>query len=79
MGEQTTMPWIKSVLVRGEDRGRTAWHYVLVDEDKVQQFKDKIAARDTINVTAYGTILHSGWGKDPPKNIKDKVDHRFGY
>ena len=65
-------------LVRGKDRGRPAWHFVFVDEDKVQQFKDKVAT-GTIDVADYGEVLYSGWGEDPPQDIIDKVDHRFGY
>ena len=62
-------------IVRGEDGGSPAWCYVLVDEDKEQQFKDKAANR--INVADYGTILYSGRGEDPPKDIKEKVNHRY--
>ena len=62
--------------VRGKDKGTPAWHCVLVDEDKVQQFKDKVASGG-INVGDYGIVLHSGWGEDPPKDIVDKVSQRF--
>ena len=63
-------------LVRGKDRGIAVWHFVLVDEDKVEAFKAKI---DTgiIDVADYGKVLHSGWGNNPPKNIVRKVDLRF--
>ena len=64
--------------VCGKDGDKPAWHYVLVDEDKVQEFKDKVAT-GTIDVSDYGEVLYSGWGKDPPQDIIDKVDHRFGY
>ena len=64
-------------LVRGKDRGRPAWHYVLVDEDKVQQFKDKLRS-GSLDVGDYGKVLYSGWGKDPPQDIKDKLLAQFG-
>ena len=63
-------------LVRGEDRGWKAWHYVLVDKDKVDDFKAKIAT-GTINVAEYGKVLRSGWGKDPPKDIARMIDLQY--
>ena len=64
-------------LVRGKDRGRPAWHYVLLssgDEDHVQGFKEQVKT-GTIDVADYGYIIVSGWGEDPPHNIADKVDN----
>ena len=63
-------------LVRGKDGGSTAWHYVLVDKDKVEDFKAKIKS-GSIDVADYGKVLYSGWGEDPPKDITRKVDLRF--
>ena len=63
-------------LVRGKDRGRPAWHYVVVDEDRLEDFKTNIKS-GTIDVADYGKVLHSGWGDDPPKDIVRKVDLIF--
>ena len=63
-------------LVRGKEDGKPLWHYVLVDEDKVDAFKAKIKTGN-INVADYGTVLHSGWGQDPPIDIIRKVELRF--
>ena len=65
-------------LVRGKDRGFAAWHYVLVDEDKLDTFKAKIASGN-IDVTDYGNVLESGWGEDPPQDIVHKIDSQFVY
>ena len=64
--------------VRGKDRGDPAWHYVLVDEDKEQAFRDKLKS-GTIDVADYSKVLYSGWGKDPPQNIIDKIDDHYGF
>ena len=63
-------------LVRGKDRGREAWHYVLVDKDKLDDFKAKIAT-GTIDVAEYGKVLCSGFGKDPPKDIERMIDLQY--
>ncbi|GHM57960.1 MAG: hypothetical protein sL5_01260 [Candidatus Mesenet longicola] len=64
-------------LVRGKDRGKPAWHYVLVDKDKKEMFLAK-SRTGSIDVALYGQILHSGWGEDPPQDIVDKVNKEFG-
>lgn len=63
-------------LVRGKDRGREAWHYVLVDEDKLEDFKAKVASGN-IDVAKYGKVLHSGWGKDAPKDIARRIGLKY--
>jgi hypothetical protein len=63
-------------LVRGKDKGREAWHFVLVDEDKIDAFHKKIAS-GTIDVADYGQVIRSGWGKDPSEEIIRKIDVRF--
>ena len=63
-------------LVRGKDRGKPAWHYVLVDEDKVEDFKTKVATGN-IDVADYGKVLSSGWGEDPPEEKKRMIDMQF--
>lgn len=62
--------------VRGKDRGKPAWHYVLVDEEKEGAFKDKLKT-GSVDVADYGKVLKSGWGEDPPKPIKDTMQKRF--
>ena len=65
-------------LVRGEERGSVAFYYVLVDEDKIEDFKAKIKS-ENIDLTNYGKVLYSGYGKDPPKDIVHKVHLRYLY
>ena len=59
-------------LVRGKDRGKAAWHYVLVNEGLKEEFKTKIATGN-IDVAKYGFVVCSGWGENPPEDIKNKV------
>ena len=64
-------------LVRGKDRGKPAWHYVLVDEGKENAFKEQVASGN-VDVAVYGKVIKSGWGKDPPDDVKKAID-RFYY
>ncbi len=70
-------------LVRGADRGRPAWHYVLLvdDEEMARAFKTKTqgdsAGTLTIDVSDYGQVLKSGFGKDPPNEIRDEMEKQY--
>ena len=66
-------------IVRGLDNGKSVWHYVILDEEKEQLFNDVSKIADRINVVEYGDILYSGWGNDPPQDIRETINRRFGY
>ena len=64
-------------LVRGNDRGKPAWHYVLVtDHEKLKNFK-AVAKSGSLDVALYGKVLHSGFGQDPPEQVKKNIQERF--
>lgn len=63
-------------LVTGQDKGRDAWHYVLVDPPKLQVFRAKTQG-GSLDVADYGKVLYSGWGKTPPEEIKDKIKDAY--
>lgn len=63
-------------LVRGDDAGRDVWHYVLVDKAKLPLFK-RMVTSSSIDVAEYGQVLYSGWGKEPPQEITEKVKQQY--
>ena len=65
-------------LVRGKDHGRPAWHYVLLVDDKEtkKKFFEKIAS-GTVDIADYGEIVKSGWGVDPPNQLKDELEKKY--
>ena len=65
-------------LVRGKDHGKPAWHYVLLvdDEDTIELFKETLKS-GTVDVTNYGQVMESGWGKDPPNEVTDKIEKKY--
>ncbi len=66
-------------LVRGKDRGQPAWHYVLlVDDEEIKQaFEEKVKSGN-VDVALYGQVLQSGWGRDPPNELRDEMDKQYG-
>ena len=59
-------------LVRGKERGRAAWHYVLVKKHLLGLFL-KLANGGSLNVADFGDVLRSGQGKDPPEGTRNKL------
>ena len=59
-------------LVRGKDKGRKAWHYVLIEKDLEEDFSEKVAT-GTVNVAEYGHVIESGWGDDPPSDLVNNL------
>ena len=66
------MPGARTFLVKGKDRGRNAWHYVLVPEELVALFKAQVAT-GTIDVAIFGHVVCSAFGDEPSDEIKQKM------
>ena len=70
-------------LVRGEDQGRPAWHYLLIEDviDIQSNFEAHFAEGNmyagSIKLTNYGKILASGFGENPPNEITDKINEEY--
>ena len=58
--------------VRGTDKGRKAWHLVLVERELLEDFNEKVNTGN-IDVAKYGYVIKSGWGKDPPDDMLDTI------
>ncbi len=70
-------------VMRGTDKGRPVWHYVLlVDDDKtIDRFKEltqgEHAGENSVNGNDFGQVLKSGWGKDPPDDVKQWIKDTY--
>jgi len=59
--------------VRGTDKGRKAWHLVLVERKLLESFHETVATGN-VDVAKFGYVIKSGWGKDPPDDICKNVE-----
>ena len=70
-------------LVRGSDKGRPAWHYAQLvdDEETVRKFTEltqgENAGIHTINIEDYGQVIKSGFGHDPPNDVKEWMQKNY--
>jgi len=63
-------------LIRGKDKERDAWHYVLIDRLKLPIFK-KDTEKGDIDILRYGKIIRSGWGKNPPDDVMSEIKSAY--
>ena len=66
--EYNNRPGSRVFTVRGKDKGRQAWHIVLVEKDLLESFRETVNS-GTVDVAKFGYVIKSGWGKDPPDDI----------
>jgi hypothetical protein len=63
-------------LIRGQDEGQPVWYYFQV-KSKIKMellYKHSQTKNENIPLEEYGTILESGYGDNPPNEIKTKMD-----
>ncbi len=66
-------------LVRGRDAsGQRAWYYLLVDKGKRDMFRSREGV-PYLKLTDYGEILFSGFGEEPPADIKQQMKDEYGF
>ena len=58
--------------VRGKNKDRAAWRYVLAKEHLLDLFL-KRAKGGSLDLADFGAVLRSGWGKDPPEGTIDQI------
>ena len=71
-------------LVRGNNKGRPAWHYLLLvdDDETIDKYKELTqgpnSGKYTVHYNDYGQVLKSGWGPDPPNDVKEWMENNYG-
>ena len=75
-GKRPSSKGSRVFLVRGKDAGKPAWHYVLVDTLKQPLFI-KALKGGTLELRDYGTVLHSGWGAEPPPELAEAMRKQY--
>ena len=59
-------------LVSGKNKGEQAWDYVQVDKALLPLFL-RGTNGGSLNVADFGLVLMSGWGKDPPEEVRKNI------
>jgi hypothetical protein len=64
-------------LVKAGHDDKPCWYYLQLEKSKVELFKARLKGAP-FPLTDYGAILYSGWGEEPPEEIKAKIKEQFG-
>ena len=70
-------------LIRGFNQQRAAWHYVLLVDDKetihkfIELTQGANAGKNTTDMNDFGQVLKSGWGHDPPNDVKEWMQKNY--
>lgn len=57
--------------------GRTAWYILEVKSAKHNEFKRLLHSGAAMELTDYGTVLYSGWGKHPNSQIQAELRDKY--
>ena len=60
-----------------DSTGRAAWYFLLVDPAKKNAFRK--AATGELELNAYGRVLASGYGTDPPADVRERMKTEYGF
>ena len=68
---------LRLFLVRNSDNHK--WRYVILDddEDKRKEFLAQVDRGTVDNLADYGTVLKSGWGTNPPREITREIEKEY--
>jgi serine/threonine protein kinase len=66
-------------LVRGKDSGKSAWHYVLIENEEKYEELQKQKAGTNIDVEDYGKVIRSGWGEEPSAFVRSQIEEAFSF
>ena len=63
----------------GEDHTKqSAWYFVRVEATKIRAFLKAISGGE-IDLEKFGAILESGYGKEPPYSVLERMRTQYGY
>ncbi len=61
-----------------DNTGQHCWYFVRVDSPKSRAFLKAISG-GTIELESFGAILESGYGKEPPYSVLERMRVELGY
>lgn len=63
-------------LTQGLSGDMPVWHYVKIYKQQVPIFLDAIKT-GTLDVAHHGKVIISGWGKEPPEDVKARIRKKY--
>ena len=61
-----------------DDYGKKFFHYIISDRESIKQMYHDYDHKKEVDFSAYGQIIHSGWGEKPTAEDEKFVRETFG-
>lgn len=71
-------PRAEVLFVTGTCKGQPAWFYLAVTPLKSPLFRREVGQAPSLDLTRYGHVLRSGWGKRPPADVRREMETEYG-
>lgn len=66
-------------LVNGMSEGKPFWAYMAMQPSGYEAYHAKVSAGESVDLTVYGEVLQSGWGEEPPEEIRQKMADEYDF
>lgn len=66
-------------LVKGLSEGQEFWAYMVMDPLKQEEYMARVEKNEIFDLTEYGDVLESGFGSEPPEEIRRIMAEEFGF
>lgn len=67
-------------LIRAKDKsGAEAWYYILSSHEKVRMVANSEADGSFLNLSDYGQIVASGFGREPTAEAKQMLKDKYNF
>jgi len=64
--------------IRAVEGDAMCWFYLRLNPDKLGEYEQKLKTGD-MNVSDYGQILESDWGRYPPDDVVSFMREEYGF
>ena len=61
-------------LMHEKARESPAWYYILAERERKEECLKALKTENVDEVTKFGVIIKSGWGEDPPDDIRKAIN-----
>lgn len=66
-------------LVTGISENQAFWAYMAMNPASHEEYLERISRDEHVDLTEYGMVLQSGWGEEPPAEIRAQMEQEYGF
>ena len=58
--------------------GRPFYAFLRIPVSNYTSYRHKLGSGDLLDLTAYGDVIETGWGVEPPEDVQERIHELFG-